>query len=207
MEKRFDKLYEEFCRLVEDDMGGMGGMPPGGDGGGGGVEPPEPCFTTTGGIEFMYPFVRLYNKAKEQGSLPDRVTAAMIADRAFLRDMATERIKKKLKTIFRLAGISDSDVLHAQKENVRAYQKVKEGNGGEKVEIRPVGASELKCMLDAIGTLADKLRDDDMHQIGGGQSPATDVGFANKGDVDFANIWVAYNRIVADVKGEYRSGV
>lgn len=206
METRFDKLYEHFVRLVEDDMGG--GMPPpdGGGGGGGASEPPEPCFTTTGGIEYMFPFIRLYNKAKETGSLPKSVTSAMIADRAFLEDMLGARVKLKLKKIFRLAGISDSEVLRAQKENIRAYQKTKEGKGGS-VEIRPVGASELKCMLDVIGILADKLRDDGMHETGDGRSAAPEVGFANKGDIDYSNIWVAYNRIVADVKGEYRSGV
>ena len=148
MTKEFDRLYERFTRLVEDDMGGappdMGG---GGDAGGGGMEPPEPCFTTTGGIAYMFPFVRLYNKAKEQGSLPRRVTDAMIADRAFLTDMLGERIKLKLRKIFRLAGISDAEILHAQKENVRAYKEAKEANGG-KAEIRPVGTSELRAMLE-----------------------------------------------------------
>jgi len=207
MEKRFDRLYEHYVRLVEDDMGG--GMPPpdmGGGGGGGGPQPPDPCFTTTGGIEFMFPFIRLYNKAKEQGSLPSKVTDAMIADRAFLQDMLEARVKVKLKRIFALAGITDSDVLRAQKENVRAYKEAKDAKG-DKIEIRPVGASELKCMLDVIGILADKLRDDGLHDSNTGRSAAPEVGFSNKGDVDYANIWVAYNRIVADVKGEYRSGV
>lgn len=207
MEKRFDRLYERYSEvLMEDDMGG--GMPPpdGGGGGGGGQQPPEPCFTTTGGIEFMFPFIRLYNKAKEQGSLPSKVTDAMIADRAFLQDMLEARVKVKLKKIFALAGITDADVLRAQKENVRAYKEAKDKKGG-KVEIRPVGTSELKSMLDVIGILADKLRDNGMHDTSTGRSVAPEVGFSNKGDVDYANIWVAYNRIIADVKGEYRSGV
>ena len=87
MEREFDSIYEKYVRLMEDDMGGA--PPP--DAAGGGAEgaapqePQDPCFTNTEGIAYLVPFIRLYNKAKESGSLPDRVTRLMIADRSFLR--------------------------------------------------------------------------------------------------------------------------
>lgn len=210
MDRDFPKICEKYERLLEDDMGG--GMPPpdggGGDGGGGGggQEAPEPCFTDSAGIRFLAPFIRLYNKAKEAGSLPDYLTKDMIRDRAYLREMLSERIKNRLNRIFRLAGIPQSYIDNMVEKNKKAYAKVAENKGG-KPEIRPVGDSVLRSMLDVLGILGSRLRDDEMHSVGGGMSPATEVGFPNKDEIDCANIWVAYNRIVADVKGEYRSGV
>lgn len=205
MTYEFDKLVEKFTRIVEGDDGGA--PPP--DMGGGGApaasEPQEPCFTNTKGIAFMVPFIRLYNKAKESGSLPDRVTKLMIANRSFLRDMAGERVKRKLEKIFRVSGISEVDIHRAQIDNKKKYIKVKENK--DDVAVRPVGYSELKTMLDVLGTLADRVRDEDMHGLRDGSSPATEVEFPNKEEIDYANIWVAYNRIVSDVRGEYRSGV
>lgn len=199
MERKFDKVFEAYVRLVEEDM------PPPEEGGGDASEPAKPCFTNTEGIEYLVPFIRLYNKGKEGGTLPDRLTKLMIADRAFLPDMSSATIKKRLRRIYRVAGITDTEVERAKQDNKRAFDKA--ASGGEPPEVRPVGVSELRGMLDILGTLADSFRDDAMHGTTSGRTPATEVGFPNRQDIDFANIWVAYNRIAGNVKDEYRSGV
>ena len=199
MESRFDKIYEAYARLVEEDM------PPEDGGGGDASEPAKPCFTNGEGIEYLVPFIRLYNKGKEGGSLPDRLTKLMIADRAFLPDMTSATMKSRLRRIFRVAGITDSEVGRAKADNERAFAKA--ASGGEVPEVRPVGVSELRGMLDILGTLADQFRDNAVHGTSSGRTVATEVGFPNRQDIDFSNIWVAYNRIAASVKEEFRSGV